>query len=206
MLSIKDEINGLVQIYSSCCQLSQCIEAHSCTITQYKFNANQSSTQVLLAAKRNQLNGLKIYIIELGPIQDGNCSLISRTDVIPQVESSDCDDFPLSIQCNSELGLIYVFSKYGSLYICDIESGALIISTHISSSVIFATCFDLQTHTALAIDRNGQLLAIELGIEYLLRHLDNISKKEVSQRIQLIISTNSKSNSDDENCDEVTRL
>lgn len=142
----------------------------------------------------------------MGPIQEGNCSLISRTEVLPQVEGSDWDDIPVSIECNTELGLIYLFSKYGSLYVCDIESGALILSALISSAVIFTTIFDSDTQTVLAINRSGQLLAIELYIEYLLRHLQSISKTDVAQRIQSIIDNNLKYISDDEDCDEVTRL
>lgn len=201
---ISGEVNGLVQIHSDHYQLSQCIEAHVCQLSRYKFNANQSPTEVLLAAKRNHLSTFKIYIIELGPIREGNCSLISRTEIIPQLDSYD-SDFPVAIECNTELGLIYLFSKFGSLYVCDIETGALILSALISPSIVFTTCFDSHTQTVMAITRSGQLLAIELSLEYLLRHLLLISKTDIAQRIESVVKTTDKYISDDD-CDEVTRL
>ncbi len=194
----------MVQIYSSPYKQSQCIEAHACNIIEYKFNGNISATQVLLAAKRYQMNAFKIYIIELGPNEEGNCALISRTEVIPLLDSSDGlkYDFPVSIECNQQMGLIFVLSKFGSMYICDIESGALIISAVICSDIIFTTTFDYETQGVIAISRNGQVLSIELYLPYLISHLKSISKKDIAQRIQLIIET--QKNATD--CDEVTRL
>ncbi|CAG2172745.1 unnamed protein product [Oppiella nova] len=206
-LDDEGEVNGCVQIHSTRNQLSQCIDAQAFTLCEYKFIANQMPTQVLLAAKRHQTNALKIYIIELGPIQECNNSLISRTEVIPQLDTNDANgltpDFPVAIECNTDLGLIYVFSKYGALYVCDIETGALITSALISSSVIFSTCFDSETQTVMAIDRTGQLLTIELYLSAFVRHLNAISKPEIAQRIQSVVDN---SDDDDDGYDEVTRL
>ncbi|XP_054155573.1 clathrin heavy chain-like [Oppia nitens] len=217
-LYVDDEgdINGCIQIYSERNQLSQCIEAHAFTLCEYRFQANRWPTNVLLAAKRSHMNTFKIYIIELGPIPEGNNSLISRTEVIPLVDGNDVQhmDIPVAIECNTELGLIYVFTKYGALYLCDMDSAALIQSAVISASVVFAALLDDDSQTVLAINRSGQLLSINLFISQLIRNLTDSAKPEIAQRIQAIVDSETGSDGrpvgddddDDEDCDEVTRL
>ncbi|CAG2112523.1 unnamed protein product [Medioppia subpectinata] len=208
------EVNGCVQIHSKRDQLSQCIDSHALQLCQYKFAANEKPTEVLLSAKRHQMNAIKIYIIELGPIIECNNSLISRTEVIPQLDTEQTaltPDFPVSIECNAELGLIYVFSKYGALYVCDIETGALMTTAFISEAAVFATAYDSESQTLLAVNRCGQLLAIELYLTSFVRHLNSISKQEIAQRIQASIGDDNQSigkcsDEDDDDCDEITRL
>lgn len=180
------------------------IEAHAINFTTYKFNGNSYATNVFLAAKRtNQLsnsNQVKIYIIELGPVVDGNSALISRTESVKWFDPIDGRyDFPVSIECSTEFGLIYILSKYGTIYICDVESGAFLLKRVVSSNCLFVSLLDFETQGLIAIARSGQVLSIDLDLNNLIHFLKKISKNDIAFRIKKILDQQS-------DCDMVTRL
>ncbi len=67
----------------------------------------------------------------------------------------------LALQVSAAYGLMYVFSKYGHMYICDIESAVCLISTQICTSIIFRTTLNTNTQGVIAVNRAGQVLTPE---------------------------------------------
>lgn len=202
-LLVSGEVIGHVQIYSKSYRHSQVIEAHVVNFTTYKFEGNQCATNVLLAAKRTQLNQAKIYMIELGPVCEGNLALMSRTEVVTWRDAEDGRyDIPVGIECSNELALVFVLSKYGNMYVCDLESGVLISRCPICSDVIFTSYLDYSTQGVIAISRNGQVLLIEIQLAEMISLLNAVpSKQHIAQRLQLVLHERTMND-----CDMITRL
>ena len=76
----------------------------------------------------------------------------------------------LLYQVSAAYGLMYVFSKYGHMYICDIESAVCLISTHVSTSIVFSTSLNTSTQGVVAISRSGQVCLHQYSIQHILKY------------------------------------
>ena len=43
------------------------------------------------------------------------------------------------------LGLLYVVTKYGQMYVCDLETATVLFASAVSTSIIFATALNTNT-------------------------------------------------------------
>lgn len=60
-------------------------------------------------------------------------------------------------QVSPDIGLLFLITKYGYLYLCDLESCACLCSTRISTSIIFSSTLNSTTHGILGVTRSGQV-------------------------------------------------
>ena len=61
------------------------------------------------------------------------------------------------MQTSSKHGVIYLVTKYGYVYIFDIESGALIYMNRISADIMLVTAPYEPTAGIIAVNRKGQV-------------------------------------------------
>lgn len=200
ILFLSGEIGGKAQIYSHSYRKSQCIDAHSCIFTAYQFEDSDQRSTLLVAAIRQKNRTWKLHIIELGPIPSGNIShkpihhmlnahntirSSSEAFVGPKVAGQQTEDIPTHIVADSEVGLVYLLSKYGSFYICDLETGAPLYFENITGATDGAPIFTLTAHPAteslVAVSRSGQVLSIAVSLPALLRTSTETAK--VGQKV-----------------------
>jgi len=60
-------------------------------------------------------------------------------------------------QVNNLYGLMYVVTKYGQLYVCDLESAACLSSVTVSSEIIFLTAVGSLTQGIICLNTAGQV-------------------------------------------------
>lgn len=208
------EIGGKVQIYSHSYRKSQCIDAHSAIFTAYQFDDSEQRSTLLVAAIRQKNRTWKLHIIELGPIPGGNIShkpihhmLNAHNSPRANLEllvngngnpnnGHPTEDIPTHIVADSEVGLVYLLSKYGSLYICDLETGAPLFFEHLKSVMgsegggdlapIFSLRADAATESLVAVSRGGQVISIAVSLPALLRQAADNAKvgQKVLERIR----------------------
>lgn len=189
-----------MQIYSHAYGQSQCIDAHSATFTAYRFEDSDRESTLLIAAGRERDGSWKLHIIELGPIPTGNRNHRAKTITLTlhkqqqqrrdsqesknsskgssSSSSSSCppglfDDVPTNIACDARLGVVYVLSKYGSFYVCDLETGVALHYERLGpsfthDSALFAFAYDASGQTLIAITRAGRVVAIDINFEQLI--------------------------------------
>ena len=63
--------------------------------------------------------------------------------------------FPFQISV--EYGLLFVVTKYGYLYMCDMETAMCLCCTRVAVDVIFSAALNTTTQGILAITRGGQV-------------------------------------------------
>ncbi len=204
-----------MQIYSHSYRKSQCIDAHSAIFTAYQFDDSEQRSTLLVAAIRQKNRTWKLHIIELGPIPGGNIShkpihhmLNAHNSPRANLEllvngngsgnggGHPTEDIPTHIVADSEVGLVYLLSKYGSLYICDLETGAPLFFEHLKSVMgsegggdlapIFSLRADAATESLVAVSRGGQVISIAVSLPALLRQAADNAKvgQKVLERIR----------------------
>lgn len=188
-------IDGVTQIFSTEYDLSNVIEAHVVNFTRHSFSNNTIASNVLITGKKISNFSGKLSVIELGPQKAGNHPIVTRSE---SSIWSRPDDFPIGIITVNSLQFIFVVSKFGSLYVYDLETCVAIIENHrISPDIIFHAVPETDSDGILCFARNGQVLQIFLQLDLLLLYLSqNPAKKSVAMRINLLSSFR----------DEVTRL
>lgn len=186
LVAREEYIEGVAQLFSQDYNLGQCISAHAVHFFRYQFEGNRKESNILAVATRHKQSRFgKVYIIELGPHQNGNYALSSHFEEITFHDTADYYDFPISIQASQTLGLLYVFTKYGKLYIHDIESSNFLYSEQISDSVVFSTTLCSQSSTPIALCTSGKIILVELNLAKLACHLkDSVSYQKLAPIIQ----------------------
>lgn len=186
-------------MYSHSYNQSQCIDAHCCTFTSYKFEDCDHESTLLIAANREKDNQWKLHIIELGPLPNGNLNHRSKTihlmnhRIQNQNEENDSkfifDDIPTNLACDNRIGLIYLISKYGYFYICDLETGTALHYDTIESkltenSALFSFCYDAKSNSLVVISRSGIVFKLEICFSQLLNNCSQrIVQPKICQRI-----------------------
>ena len=202
--SYHDSIEGLTQIYSvDYNHVSNVIEAHTTQFTRHSFSNNTIASNVLITAKNGHKNStssnnhcLKVSVIELGPQKPGNHPLIIRSEV--SKSNSREDDFPIGICVSKALQFVFVATKFGLLFVYDLETCISIVENQvICPDIIFHVIHESESDRIMAFGRNGQILQVHMNLELLLHELSKAgSKRSVAMRINLLSSVR----------DQVTRL
>ncbi|XP_074642630.1 clathrin heavy chain 2-like [Tubulanus polymorphus] len=169
-------ICGVTQLFSKENGISQCIPAHAVSFTRYKFDWNIFPSTVMCVASRDAQYG-KFHVVELGPHNPSNMALTSPCDVIQYPDLSDKYDFPVQIHASSDLGLVYVTSKYGRLFICDLETSCYLGAIPISTDVVFASALNTQTQGLISITTDGRVLCTDVKKEALVNYVRDVARK-----------------------------
>ncbi|KAK3084072.1 hypothetical protein FSP39_007725 [Pinctada imbricata] len=154
--AMEDRITGITQLYNVDEDITQCIGAHTVCFSEYHYADNPMPSTVMCAASRDALDHGKVHVIELGPYKQGNFAPRNNYDVLQYFDDVERFDFPVSLHVSREYGLLFLITKYGFLYLCDMETAACLCCTRISRSIVFASTLNTETQGVLGITRAGQ--------------------------------------------------
>ncbi|XP_064612592.1 clathrin heavy chain 2-like [Liolophura sinensis] len=188
-----DRISGLTQLYNVEEDITQCISSHSVTFSQYHFMENVLSSTVMCVASRDLQDHGKTYVIELGPYKQGNFAPRSSYDHIQYYDDTDRYDFPVSIQVSTEYGLFYVVTKYGYMYVCDMETAACLCISRVSHCVVFCLALNSKTQGIIGVNRDGQVLTVNIKKDGFLTCVRETGrKKSQAKRLEKAMTNHSK--------------
>ncbi|KAK7087962.1 clathrin heavy chain 2-like [Littorina saxatilis] len=175
-----ERISGVTQLYSVDEDITQCISAHAVCFSLYHFAENPRPSTVFCVSSRETQDQGKVHVIELGPYKAGNFAPRNVYDHIHFLDDMERYDFPISLQVSTEYGLLFVVTKYGYLYMCDMETAMCLCCTRISVDVIFASTLNTDTQGILGITRGGQVLTVDLKKDGFISYLRETTKKSGS--------------------------
>ncbi|XP_005106091.1 clathrin heavy chain 1 [Aplysia californica] len=162
-LTPEDErISGVTQLYYVDEEITQCISAHAVCFSSYHFPGNPYPSTVFCVSSREAQDHGKVHVIELGPYKTGNFAPRNCYDHLHFLDDLERYDFPISLQISVEYGLLFVVTKYGYLYMCDMETAMCLCCTRVAIDVIFASALNTTTQGILAITRGGQVITVDL--------------------------------------------
>ncbi|KAK7465911.1 hypothetical protein BaRGS_00037521 [Batillaria attramentaria] len=200
-----DRISGVTQLYSVDEDITQCISAHAVCFSFYHFAENPQPSTVFCVCSRDTQDHGKVHVIELGPYKAGNFAPRNVYDHVQFLDDMERYDFPISLQVSTEYGLLFVVTKYGYLYLCDMETavsteyGLLFVvtkygylylcdmetamclcCTRISVDVIFTSTLNTDTQGILGVTRGGQVITVDLKKDGFISYLRETTKKSCS--------------------------
>ncbi|XP_061189992.1 clathrin heavy chain 2-like [Saccostrea echinata] len=171
-----EKITGTTQLYSVDEDITQCIGAHVVCFSSYQFSDNLSPSTIFCVGSRDAQDHGKVHVIELGPYKPGNFAPKNSYDHIQFLDDVDRYDFPVSLHVSPENGLLFLITKYGYLYLCDLESSVCLCSTRISTSIIFCSTLNSTTQGILGVTRDGQVISVDVDKDDLVTYVRGRAK------------------------------
>lgn len=153
-------IGGMLQVFSSDYGHTTCIEGHAATIIDHKFLGRDCFSNFLIFVKKVTPKLAKLAVTELGPRNKTSSQpMISRMESFPWTNE---EDIPSFVVCSTALGLVYLLSKLGSLFIFDLETcSPIILDERICHDIIFQSVLHQPTQGVMVMCRTGHVLLIE---------------------------------------------
>ncbi|KAL3856390.1 hypothetical protein ACJMK2_011157 [Sinanodonta woodiana] len=172
-----DKISGVTQLYNTDEDVTQCIASHAVCFAPYRFHDNATKSTILCVATRDVQNHGKVHVIELGPYIPGNFAPRNSYDHIQYLDDKDHYDFPMAVHVSADVGLLFVLTKYGYLYLCDMETASCLCFTRVSMDVIFTSTLNTITQGILGVTRGGQVITVDIKKDGLIDYVRDTAKK-----------------------------
>ncbi|KAI1721373.1 hypothetical protein Ddc_07825 [Ditylenchus destructor] len=171
----ESRVVGAMQLYSTERKVSQPIEGHAACFTQFKLEGNPHLSNLFCFSLRSPTGG-KLHIVEVSAVPQGNQPFTKKA-IDVQYPADAASDFPVAMQASSKHGLIYMITKYGYVYIFDVETGITLYTVRVSTETIFLTAEHFSTNGVIGINRSGQVISVSLEegsvIPYVTQQLQN---------------------------------
>lgn len=186
----EDKISGLTQLYNCDEDITQCISSHAICFSDYHYDDNPSSSTVMCVASRDSNDTGKIHVIELGPYKQGNFAPRNTYDVIQFMDDVNRYDFPVSLHVSSNYKLLFMVTKYGHMYLCDMETAACLCCTRISLSIVFTSTLNSESQGIMGVTTSGQVMTVDIKKEGLISYVRDTAKKmNQANRLEKLIAS-----------------
>jgi clathrin heavy chain len=83
------------------------------------------------------------------------------------------NDFPVVVHAAEKYGVLFIVTKFGYLFVYVMGSAALIYRQKITTSLIFRSVKNTKTDGCICVNRDGQLLAINVDQQNLINYIMN---------------------------------
>ena len=152
-------IGGNIQLTSLAVGKSQFLEGHTCCFGTTKVHDEFTDSVLFAYAEKNKING-KLTISEITPNVDPSRKFKMIVDMI-YPDSSEAD-FPVYMTMQENLGLIFLLTKFGLLFVFEISEGSLILRSKISETHVLTGCNLENSKGCIALTKAGNLINIEV--------------------------------------------
>lgn len=186
----EEKISGFTQLYYTEEDITQCIPAHAVCFANYQYDDNPLPSTVLCASTRDTVDIGKVHVIELGPYKQGNFAPRNNYDHVQYYDGADMYDFTVSLHVSIKYGLLFMITKYGYLYLCDMETAACLCCNKISNYIMFTSTLNTDTQGIMGVNRGGQVLTMGIKKDGLVSHVrDKVKKTSQADRLEKAISS-----------------
>mmetsp|Transcript_42348 Transcript_42348/g.49341 ORF Transcript_42348/g.49341 Transcript_42348/m.49341 type:complete len:829 (+) Transcript_42348:10-2496(+) len=120
--------------------------------------------------KKGQPNST-LRIMEIGTPNEGDAKFKQSASFSYPAEVSN--DFPVVIHAVEKYGILFIITKFGYLFVYAMASGALLYRQKITATLIFRSVKNTKTDGCICVNRDGQLLAINVDEQNLIAYIMN---------------------------------
>jgi len=92
-------------------------------------------------------------------------------------------DFPVALQVSDKFGVIFMITKFGYVYLFDVETAQQMYMNRVSPDMIFQTCGHQATSGVMGINRRGQVLVISIDEANVVGYLQTNNMQDLAMRI-----------------------
>ena len=152
-------IGGNIQLTSTVKNQSQFLEGYVSCFGTSKVHDEFTESVLFAYAEKSKLTG-KITVSEIGQLADPSRKFKIFIEMA-YPEGSEAD-FPVYMTIEEKLGLIFLVTKFGLLFVFEISEGALILRSRISENQILTGCQMLGSKGILAVSKAGNIISLEV--------------------------------------------
>lgn len=160
-----------MQLYSFERRLMQPLEGFAACFADIPVeDPNYTNSILCFAEKKATENVSRIHFMEIGNPTPGGQKFKKQVDIAFEPGQQD---FPVLMQAINKYGLVFVITKLGFIYVYEISSANLIYRQRITESLIFASCRNPKTDGMICVNKNGQILSLNVDETNLIPFLIN---------------------------------
>eukprot|EP00286_Rhodomonas_abbreviata_P018853 CAMPEP_0181303774 /NCGR_PEP_ID=MMETSP1101-20121128/8752_1 /TAXON_ID=46948 /ORGANISM="Rhodomonas abbreviata, Strain Caron Lab Isolate" /LENGTH=1715 /DNA_ID=CAMNT_0023409399 /DNA_START=168 /DNA_END=5311 /DNA_ORIENTATION=+ len=163
-----NRVVGNMQLYSKEKGQSQSIEGHAAAFSQFMCQGAGANSTLFCFANKGPT--LKVHILEVVKGTASAPAFMKRAVDI-QMPADAANDFPVAMQISDKYGLIFLVTKFGYLYVLDVETGTQVFMNRVSAETIFTTCVNSVSGGILGINRHAQVLHVQIDEQNIVKHI-----------------------------------
>ncbi len=153
-----------MQLHFTEASQNQAVQAYiSCFVNMQLVDPTYKTKAVVFIERKHTEATMKLHVMEIGKPKDGMTKFRKNGEFSTPPEAAN--DFPLSILPSENFGVAFIITKMGYLYIYELSTCSLLFRNRVSETLIFQTVKNNKTDGMLGVNRNGQLLAINMEPE-----------------------------------------
>lgn len=179
-------IEGRIQLTSLSLGKSQFFEGYNAAFGKTKVH-NQIHNSCLFAyTEKTGLNG-KLTIAEISSPPEGFKKFKKVIDM--NYPDGSANDFPINLSIQEDLGLLFLFTKHGLLFLFEISEGSLLLRSKLSDSQLLTGTAMREAKGCMIVSKAGNIIRIEVDESALVDfvssspHITNNSN--VSQKLRI---------------------
>lgn len=173
---------GMVQLHNFSTQQSRVLSGQAARVLNYQIDADHSPTTLLVVAvKPTGATEMSVTLTDLGQSPESTgvstSGIVSTTLNVPLLPGLVASDYPAFVRVPPKLGLLYLFTKGGTLSILDLSTGTTIYTkgSGLGSLVTLGPCPAdapyAEEYEFLGGTAEGVILGIGVDREHFLEHV-----------------------------------
>lgn len=154
-------MEGTIQLFNDEKKVSQIIDGHAGNF--FSLSTENGSFDIFAFAVRPKITDLKVHLIQI----NGNDSLphFSKRIVELPLDYIPENDFPIRVVYNSVYKLVFVFTKFGFVFVVEPNSGTCNMNEKYSDSPIYLVTPSLDRSAHFILNRKGDIYESTINIE-----------------------------------------
>lgn len=149
-------IGGNTQLTSTALGKSQAFEGFTACFGRAKVGDDLTESELFAFVEKNKLAGT-LTISELGA--GAGPKKFKQVVEMTYPEGSEAD-FPISMSIEPTLGLLFLFTKMGLLFVFEISEGALLLRSKVSEAQLILGCPYVNARGCLVLSKSGKIISI----------------------------------------------
>eukprot|EP00741_Cyanophora_paradoxa_P015948 tig00000042_g15397.t1 len=168
-------VGGQMQLYSVEKKVSQPIEGHAAAFASFK-GTGMSHPYLLFSFAVRTATGAKLHVVEVGgEKRPADVPAFGKKAVDMVFPPEAAQDFPVAMQISEKYGIVFVISKFGYIFLFDLESGQQIYMNRVSMDTIFVTAKHESTDGVIGVNKRGQVLSVSIEEGAIVQYLGMMS-------------------------------
>lgn len=174
-------VAGQIQLRSLSLKKTQFVDGYACAFAKMRVHKDiPDDSNLFMYVSKKGLEGT-LTISELEP----KGTKFKNTIQMIYPGGSEAD-FPIHLSCNQNLGLVFVLTKMGLLFVCEVHSGALILRSKLGDHQLMTITKNLNTGGLVLVSRKGNVLTVDVDDEPLVTYLrDTKQMPDLAQKLMV---------------------
>lgn len=166
-ISLKNgKIEGTIQLYNEEKKVSQIIEGHAGNFFSLKAIIDNQVVEydIFSFSSRSKVTEMKLHLIQINGGTGSTHNFSKKIIDLPLIGAPE-NDFPIRVIFYAALNLVFVYTKFGFVYVVEPQTGTCVMYENYSESPIYLVAPSLNSDEHFVLNRKGDVLQAGVNIE-----------------------------------------